>query len=103
MPHGNGQHFIILTKEIRESAKIKVGDTITVSLTIDNEVEVVTAPDDLITALKKYKTAFEYFNKLAPSHKKEYIKWLDETKKIETRENRISKAIEKLNLGQRLK
>jgi len=36
------------------------------------------------------------FNKLPPSHKEEYIKWIDEAKKPETRAKRILKMIDML-------
>jgi hypothetical protein len=103
MPHGDGRHFIILTKEIRDKAKIGVGDTITASLSKDDSKKEVTAPDDLAKELKKNKPALEYFNSIPPSHKKEYVKWIEEAKKEETRKNRIAKAIEMLSGGKKLK
>jgi len=33
------------------------------------------------------------FKKLPPSHRKEYIKWIDEAKKPETRHKRIQKML----------
>ncbi len=51
------------------------------------------APDDLLLALKSSPTAAQNFEKLAPSHKKEYIRWIEEAKKAETRFNRIAKAV----------
>jgi uncharacterized protein YdeI (YjbR/CyaY-like superfamily) len=40
---------------------------------------------------------------MAYSHKKEYINWIEEAKKAETRASRIEKAIVKLQQGIRLK
>jgi len=37
-----------------------------------------------------------YFNSLAYSHKKEYLMWIEEAKKAETREKRIMSAVSKL-------
>jgi uncharacterized protein YdeI (YjbR/CyaY-like superfamily) len=34
---------------------------------------------------------WDTFEKLSPSHKKEYLKWIDEAKKTETRTKRIYK------------
>lgn len=44
---------------------------------------------------KEFKTAgvLKYFESLAYSHRKEYVRWIEEAKKQETREKRISKAI----------
>jgi uncharacterized protein YdeI (YjbR/CyaY-like superfamily) len=51
-------------------------------------------PDDLSAALKKNKRALAVFEKFAPSHKREYIEWITEAKRDETRTKRISQAIE---------
>lgn len=48
---------------------------------------------------KEFKAAgmLDYFESLAYSHRKEYIRWIEEAKKTETRTNRITKSIEKLS------
>ncbi|XEC93130.1 YdeI/OmpD-associated family protein [Paenibacillus tarimensis] len=56
-------------------------------------------PEDLLTALADAPQAKAIFDKLAPSHKKEYIKWIEGAKRAETRSSRIVKTIEKLNAG----
>jgi len=38
----------------------------------------------------------DIFKKLPPSHQKEYIKWIEEAKKPETRSKRIQKMLEML-------
>lgn len=52
------------------------------------------APADLIAALKKNGKARATFEAFAPSHKREYIEWIDEAKREETRVRRLSQAIE---------
>jgi uncharacterized protein YdeI (YjbR/CyaY-like superfamily) len=51
-------------------------------------------PDDLSAALKKNKRALAVFEKFAPSHKREYIEWISEAKRDETRTKRIAQAVE---------
>ena len=53
-------------------------------------------PDDLIDALSRDAEAKELFSKLSPSHKKEYIKWIDEAKKESTRVSRINRVVNML-------
>ena len=53
-------------------------------------------PDDLIRALKKNKKALGHFSKLAPSYQRNYILWINDAKKEETRMRRIDKAIQML-------
>lgn len=54
----------------------------------------VKTPTDLMTALKKNKKALANFEKYPPSHKKEYILWIEEAKREETRAKRIEQTVE---------
>lgn len=56
-------------------------------------------PDDLAAALKKNKAAAASFEKFSPSHRKEYIDWITEAKRDETRQKRLSTALEWLAQG----
>ena len=56
-------------------------------------------PDDLLGALKRNKKAQTSFKNLSPSHKKEYIEWISEAKREETRQQRLATAIEWMAQG----
>ncbi len=58
-------------------------------------------PADLLRAVAKSATAKATWGSLAPSHVKEYVRWVIEAKQAETRERRIAKAVEMLAAGQR--
>ena len=62
----------------------------------------LTIPGDLALAFKQSPAALHFFERLAPSHKKEYIRWIEEAKRTETRVNRIVKAVEMLREGKKL-
>ena len=53
-----------------------------------------TTPDDLLAALKKNKQARATFNAFSPSCKREYIEWITEAKREETRQRRVTQAVE---------
>jgi hypothetical protein len=59
----------------------------------------VRIPQDLSVALQKKKKISEYFDSLAYSHKREYVEWIIEAKKDETRKARIEGTIERLEKG----
>ncbi len=50
-------------------------------------------------ALKKNAQARKHFEAFSPSAKREYVDWIDEAKREETREKRIAQAIEWLSEG----
>ena len=54
----------------------------------------VVVPDDLRIAIQKNKKALATFEKLSPSHKREYIEWITEAKTEATRNRRLGTAIE---------
>lgn len=56
-------------------------------------------PPDLAAALKKNRKAQATFDGFAPSHRREYIEWITEAKKAETRARRLATTIEWLAEG----
>lgn len=63
------------------------------------EILLPVMPVELAAAFKNSKKAMVVFEKLPPSHRKEYIEWIGEAKKRETRERRVATAIEWLEAG----
>jgi uncharacterized protein YdeI (YjbR/CyaY-like superfamily) len=51
-------------------------------------------PTDLTDALKKNKKARSAFEAFSPSHKREYVEWIIEAKRDETRARRVATAIQ---------
>ena len=60
------------------------------------EIEI---PDALQKALDKNKTAATRFTSFSPSHKREYIEWINEAKTEETKNKRTATTIEWLKEG----
>jgi uncharacterized protein YdeI (YjbR/CyaY-like superfamily) len=56
-------------------------------------------PKDFAAALKKTKGAAAEFDALPPSHKREYIEWIVEAKADETRQRRVTTAVEWIAQG----
>ena len=59
----------------------------------------LSVPSDLTAALKKSKKALATFETFPYSHKKEYIQWITEAKRDETRQQRLKTAVEWLAQG----
>jgi len=96
---GGPNHMLIILKGIREQIGKTFGDEIQVSVELDAEERVIEVPKDLMKELKKDKEAKTFFDKLSYTHKKEYVKWIEEAKKEETRQRRVLKTIEMLKKG----
>jgi hypothetical protein len=98
---GTDYHMLIILKGIREQIGKTFGDEVTITVEPDNEPRLIEIPEDLMQQLTKDKEAKAFFDKLAYTHQKEYVTWITEAKKEETRQNRIVKAIEMLKQGKR--
>lgn len=64
--------------------------------------DVTKVPLELVRALQADKIALEKFERLAPSHKRQYIYWIGEAKRDETRQKRIQETIKLLKANKRL-
>lgn len=89
-------HILGIRKEIRAQAGKTFGDRVTVTLEPDTEPRAVEVPADLRKELKKDRQAKASFEKLSYTHQKEYVTWITEAKKEETRLKRIAKTIARL-------
>lgn len=56
-------------------------------------------PAELARALGKSRRARETFEAFSPGHRREYIQWITEAKREETRERRVETTIEWLEEG----
>ena len=98
-----GCYMLGMTQEIRKKIGKDFGDSVDVTIEKDEEERTVEIPDDFLEALKGNPIAIQIYEKLSFSRKKEYITWITQTKKIETRQSRIAKALERLEAGKTLK
>ena len=101
MRMGSEHHILGVLKDIREQIGKSFGDEVTITIEPDTEPRLIEIPKDLMKELKKDKEAKAFFDKLSYTHQKEYVRWVEEAKKEETRQNRIVKTIEMLKKGKR--
>jgi len=98
---GTECHLLLILKSIREQVGKTFGDEIKVTVEADTEERVIAVPAELKRALKSEKEAKAVFDKLSYTHRREYVNWINEAKKEETRQNRIFKTIEMLKKGKK--
>ena len=59
----------------------------------------VVVPDYFLAALKQNKRVLAVFENFSPSHKREYVEWIAEAKREETRARRIQAALKLMGQG----
>lgn len=92
-------HWIGLTQEIRKQIGKSHGDMVHVTIQEDTEPRIVEVPNDLKIQLDHHPQALDLFQKLSYTHKKEYVRWITEAKREETRNSRLEKTIDLLMKG----
>lgn len=88
-----GVTCIPLRKTNREAAGLEGGETVTVTLTLDEAPREVEPPADLARALKAAPPAWDRWQELSFTHQREYAEAVEEAKKPETRAKRIADAV----------
>jgi hypothetical protein len=94
-----GEAYIGVAKADRAAAGIAVGDACDVEVAPDAEPRPVAVPDDLAAALAAEPGGAEAFAALAPSHRREYVAWVEEAKRPDTRARRIAGTVERVVAG----
>lgn len=88
---------------IRNEIGKSFGSEIEVCLEEDLEERKIEIPDDFQKILEKKPKAKEQYNSLSFTAKKDFIRWITDAKKQETRLNRMEKAITLLLEGKKLR
>lgn len=98
---GTECHLLLILKEIRERIGKTFGDEVEIAVQEDIDPRVVSVPEDLRVALEADPAAQAFFDNLAYSHRREYVMWIEEAKRPETRLKRVQGTVKMLKEGKR--
>lgn len=88
----SGHYMISLSAAKREAAGLQAGDKVDVALELDTGPRLVEVPEDLKDALSQAE-AYETFEALSFSKRKEFVRQVEEAKAQETRNRRIANVV----------
>jgi hypothetical protein len=94
-----GEFLLGLNRVVRQQAGVEAGDTVEVKLELDTAPREIELPEALASALAEDSEARAAFDRLAYTHRKEYARWIDEAKRDETRQRRVTQALQMLRQG----
>jgi len=100
-PDGKWGHWLKVTKAMQNAAKIKVGDTVELTIEPTKDWPEPNIPKDLKKALAAHPAIYALWMDVTPMARWEWIRWITSTKNPETREHRIKVSLSKLKAGQR--
>jgi uncharacterized protein DUF1905/bacteriocin resistance YdeI/OmpD-like protein len=90
-----GARCLGVLKSIRDQLGKGQGDVVAVGVARDEAERTVTVAPDLAAALDEA-GARPAFDALSFSHRREYVTWIDEAKRPETRQRRIAQTVERI-------
>jgi hypothetical protein len=96
-----GRFLVPLSAENRTAAGVAAGDQVDIDIEPDSTPREVEVPADLTEALAGDDAARATFGGLSYTHRKEWVRWVEEAKKADTRATRLAKTVEALHAGKR--
>lgn len=96
---GTDCHVLGVLKDIRAQVGKDIGDMVEVVVEEDTAPRTVETPRDLAAALAASTSAAAAYDALAYSHKREYVRWIEEAKRDETRTRRVAETVARLEGG----
>lgn len=97
---GAPKHILLILKEIREKLGKGPGDTMKVTVELDDAPRVVVLAADVSAAYKKA-GVLETYRATSFSHQRERALWIEDARQAETRARRIAKSIADLKAGKK--
>jgi hypothetical protein len=95
-----GVDYLAFRREVREAAGVEIGARVAIEVELDTSERVVELPADLAAALAKGGVR-DAFDALSNTHRREYVSWVEEAKREETRRTRLTRSVELLKDGVR--
>jgi hypothetical protein len=95
----DGVGYIVVNRAVKAATGVDAGDRVRVRMELDTEPRTVVLPADLRAALGRTAKAEGAFEQLSFTHQREYVGWVEEAKRSETRARRIAATVEPVAAG----
>jgi hypothetical protein len=95
----DGVGHIVVNRSVKSATGVDAGDRVQVLMEHDAKPRTVRVPADLRAALAEDPAAKEAFAALSYTHRREYVEWVEEAKRPETRARRVAGTVERVRQG----
>jgi hypothetical protein len=93
--------LLLVRKDVRQKLGKGAGDSVSVCVSLDTKPREVVEPADFKEAIDGDTEARRQFDAMSYSHRREYVQWIEEAKREETRQRRLQQALEMIRDGKR--
>jgi hypothetical protein len=94
-----GVGHIVVNRAVKAATGVDAGDRVRVTMELDTEPRTVAVPDDLRAALDREPEAAKALDRLSFTDRREYVGWVEEAKRPETRARRVVGTVERVREG----
>jgi hypothetical protein len=91
-----GVGYVVVNRSVKAATGVDAPDRVAVVMELDKEPRRVRVPTDLARALADDADAKAAFAGLSFTHRREYVEWVKEAKRPETRRRRIEQTVERV-------
>ena len=91
-----GLNLIGLSRANRDLLGVELGQAVEAEVSLDEAPREITVPEDLAAALGGEPGLQARFDALAPSHRRQYVDWVVEAKRPQTRQRRVEGTLDRL-------
>ena len=91
-----GLNLIGLSRANRDLLGVELGQAVEAEVSLDEAPREITVPEDLAAALAGDPGLQARFDALAASHRRQYVDWVVEAKRPQTRQRRVEGTLDRL-------
>ncbi len=95
-----GVGHVVVNRTVKRATGADAPDRVQVTMELDTERRTVTVPADLRAALAEAPGAKAAFAVMSFTHRREYVEWVEEAKRPETRARRIAATVDRVRAGE---
>jgi Bacteriocin-protection, YdeI or OmpD-Associated/Domain of unknown function (DUF1905) len=96
----DGEGLVVVNRAVKSATGVDAGDRVRVEMELDTEPRTVRVPRDLGVALDADPEAKTAFAGMSFTHRREYVEWVEEAKRPETRARRVAGTVERVRRGE---
>lgn len=100
-PDGRRGHWLKVGKELGQALAVSEGDTVALKVEPAKDWPEPDVPEDFKTALAGASGISEVWKSITPMARWEWVRWINASKNLQTRERRVEVGISKLRSGKR--
>jgi hypothetical protein len=100
-PDGQRGHWLKVDNKLRQALAVSEGDTVIIKVEPARDWPEPDIPEDFQTALAGAPDISGLWKSITPMARWEWVRWINATKNLQTRERRVDVGISKLRSGKR--